>query len=74
MPRSQMTMERMDEHGDWTYLDEFNQLWRLARTGGRESPFQFILLAKDVDPMNTYCTCLSISRDPLCFYHGDKRA
>jgi hypothetical protein len=65
-------MERLDHHGDWTYLDEFKQLWRLARTGSPESPFQFMLLEKDVDPMNTLCTCLSISRDPLCFYHGDK--
>lgn len=24
-----------------------------------------------IKPITMYCTCLSISRDPLCVYHGD---
>ncbi len=67
--RSPLTMERLDVHGDWTYLDEFRQMWRLARTGDPSMPFMFMLLEKNVEI--EFCTCLSISRDPLCPHHGD---
>ena len=46
----------------------------LAPSEVREAAMLACIIEEEGRPMvaEIHCTCLSISRDPLCFFHGDR--
>lgn len=50
----------------------FLQQAQLAPSEVREAAMLACIIEEERRPAKIFCSCLSISRDPLCYFHGDR--